>query len=107
MELENERNQVRFMINHAKRYIESGVVGKKAQFEKVAHLDPQTATAIQIAEAFDGEYDPVQPCKCTECGERKWDIISFENPKADCKANFVWLQLCGDCLEAAMKMVRK
>jgi len=102
MELINERMQVkRALKNWPDRYLAISKQELAIKKEKLSELDPETATAEDIA-AIVGNTHLVHKSECCECGEDSWNIvklgqdIEYDDPVA-------WI--CRDCLVKAIKLI--
>jgi len=106
MKLLNERNQVREVAKEWKRQYSkySGDFHSKDKFEigeKLSALNPETATAKQVAEII-GNTSWVRINTCHECQTETWDAVQIgEEP--DCESRTA--TICGNCLRAALKLL--
>jgi len=66
-------------------------------------LDPETATAAQIAEII-GNTSWAQKRSCSECGGESWDIVEIGEPR-DYESETA--NACRDCLVAALRLLDK
>ena len=108
MKLLSEREQVRSVAeewgwcwpNAALRLPSGVVVGDISQ--RLAALDPETATAADVEAA--GAKGYVEPHKCHECGEKSWDCVKLGGlpDYLDCTAT-----ICEGCLRKALALIER
>lgn len=108
MKLLTEREQVRRVAeewrwcwpNAALRLPSGVVVGEISQ--RLAALDPETATAADVEAA--GAKGYVEPHKCHECGEKSWDCVKLGGlpDYLDCTAT-----ICEGCLRKALALIER
>ena len=105
MELLNERHQVRTVAKRWRAQYGEGtyVADKRGRMvgDELAALDPETATADDVAEII-GHRDWVCKNTCHECGAETWDAVEVGQPPdyESCTAT-----ICGDCLSAALRLL--
>lgn len=108
VKLLTEREQVRRVAeewrwcwpNAALRLPSGVVVGEISQ--RLAALDPETATAADVEAAGANGY--VEPHKCHECGEKSWDCVRLGGlpDYLDCTAT-----ICERCLRKALALIER
>ena len=108
MKLLSERELVRSVAeewgwcwpNAALRLPSGVVVGDISQ--RLAALDPETATAADVEAA--GAKGYVEPHKCHECGEKSWDCVKLGGlpDYLDCTAT-----ICEGCLRKALALIER
>jgi hypothetical protein len=106
MKLLDERTQVREVSGSWYRQYGEGtyptdnrgrMVGKE-----LAALDPETATAEQIAEIIGNDFW-VSPSKCHECGSEGWYVVQIgEEPNYESRT----ANICADCLRKALALIQ-
>ena len=105
MELLNERHQVRTVAEKWRTQHGTGtyVADKRGRMvgDELAALDPETATADDVAEII-GNRSWVDKSICHECGAETWDAVEVGQPP-DYESSTA--TICGGCLRAALRLL--
>jgi hypothetical protein len=104
MKLLDERNQVKEAIRDwiamygMDRTYFSDKRGRDVGRELSA-LDPETATAVQVAEIIGNPW--ARPRPCDECGVETWKLVELGEPASHESAT---ANVCADCLRKALAL---
>lgn len=105
MELLNERNQVRTVAERWRAHYGEGTYGAdkrgRAVGRELAALDPETATAEQVAEII-GNRSWVGQNTCHECGAQTWSAVQLGEPPGYESRTAT---ICANCLLSALALL--
>lgn len=98
----DERSQVKRAIQNWLSYY-SGRPKERAKEEKLKALNPETATAEEIAEILESAQ---WACKvyCDECGSLSWEIVALGG---DVRYSTESFAICLTCLRKAVKLAEE